>query len=322
MNRIRITVITLFLAGMVSVRAGERNQSLQPRATLTVEALKQLDRGLYEVPDSHNLLLTYIPAGTFEMGSPETEIGRQADETRHTVKITRPFYMGITPVTQAQYLNAMHPDHLELCYKKGPWRHTLPTFYKGGPWHVNVAAGPRGALETDWPMDMLSWDEAAAYAQWLTRREAGAGRLPQGYVYRLPTEAEWEYACRAGTQSPFNTQGDTQTFFASEMNSPFGRRKPNAWGLYDMHGGVYEWVQDGYAPYNVDQSTDPQGPATGQERVLRGGCAFSMQEKDGERETTPAERMRFVRSASRHKLPHDYELPITGMRLVLGPRLD
>ena len=171
-------------------------------------------------------------------------------------------------------------------------------------------------------MDMLSWDEAAAYAQWLTRREAKAGRLPKGYIYRLPTEAEWEYACRAGTKTPFNTQGDTHTFFAFGINSPFGRRKPNAWGLYDMHGGVYEWVQDWYAPYNVKESTDPQGHKTGKERVVRGGCTISMQEKDGERETSPAERLRFVRSASRHKLPQDHELPITGMRLVLGPALD
>ena len=322
MNRTPIILITLLLAAIGSVAALEQDQSLQPEATLTVATLKQLDRGLYEVPDSHNLLMTYIPAGEFEMGSPENEIGRQADEPRHRVKITRPFYMGITPITQAQYLNAMHPDYLELCYKKGPWSKTLPTFYKGGPWHVNIAAGPRGALETDWPMDMLSWDEAAVYAQWLTRREAEAGRLPEGYIYRLPTEAEWEYACRAGTQTPFNTQGDTQTFFAFEMNSPFGRRKPNAWGLYDLHGGVYEWVQDWYAPYNVKGTTDPQGPETGQERVLRGGCTTSMQEKDAECETTLAGRMRFVRSASRHKLPHDYELPITGMRLALAPVLE
>ena len=322
MNRTQIILTTLFLAAIGSVAAGEQDQSLQPEATLTVATLKQLYRGLYKVPGSHNLLLTYIPAGEFKMGSPKTETGHQSDETRHTVNISRPFYMSVTPVTQAQYLNAMHPDHLELCYKKGPWRKTLPTFYKGGPWHVNVPAGPRGGLETDWHMDMLSWNEATAYAQWLTRREAEAGRLPKGYVYRLPTEAEWEYACRAGTQTPFNTQGDTQDFFASEINSPFGRRKPNAWGLYDMHGGVYEWVQDWYGPYNVKVGADPQGPTTGKERVMRGGCTKSMQEEDHGCETTPAERMRFVRSASRHKLPQDYELPITGMRLILGPKLD
>jgi len=322
MKKTYIISIVVLLAGIGIVPAKERERNLRPKATLTVKTLKKLDKGLYEVPDSHDLLLTYIPAGEFVMGSPKTETGRQNDEPQHTVKISQPFYMGVTPVTQAQYLNAMHPDHVELCYKKGPWSHTLPTFYKGGPWNVNNEAGPRGALESDWAMDMLTWDEAAAYAQWLTRREAKAGRLPKGYVYRLPTEAEWEYACRAGSQTPFHTEGVTETFFALELNGPFGRRKANAWGLYDLHGGVYEWVQDWYAPYNVEETRDPKGPSAGEQRVLRGGCKTSMQEKDGERETTPAERMRFVRSASRYKLPQDYELPITGMRLVLAPVLE
>ena len=126
MNRTPIIVLPLLLAAIGSVAALEQDQSLQPEATLTVATVRQLDRGIYKVPDSHNLLLTYIPAGEFVMGSPQTETGRQVDETRHTVKISRPFYMSVTPVTQAQYLNAMFPDHLELCYKKGPWRKTLP----------------------------------------------------------------------------------------------------------------------------------------------------------------------------------------------------
>ena len=323
MKLMKLTLAALLLLACASLNfAADKKNSFKPAATLSAKQMQKLDKGVYEIPDSHEVLMTYIPAGEFVMGSPAGEAGRKADETQRTVKISQPFYMGVTEVTQAQYLNAMHPDHAEYCQRKGPWGHTLPTFYLGGPWHVNKDGGLNAGLACDRPMEMLTWDEAIAYAKWLTDREANAGRLPKGYVYRLPTEAEWEYACRAGTKGPLGMDLDLENLAGdSEPTSPFGRRKPNAWGLYDMHGMVYEWVHDWYAPYDAKETTDPKGPATGTERVTRSGCFSSVRLKDGERETTPAERLRDIRSAARNHLPQNYELPIVGMRLVLAPKL-
>ena len=115
--------------------------------------------------------------------------------------------------------------------------------------------------------------------------------------------------------------GGSPDDFDGNMLSPFGRRKANSWGLYDMHGSLYEWVADWYGPYDKKQQQDPKGPAEGDEKVMRGGSYMSHRLKDGEWETTEAEKMRNIRSASRNHLPPDYELPITGMRIVLGPKL-
>lgn len=299
-----------------------------PKATLSLAQMKQLKAGIYEVPKSHGLLLTRIAPGTFTMGSPADEVGRQPHETQRSITITRAFYMGIVEVTQAQYLNAMHPNHMEFCQNKGPWGHTLPTIFKGGPWGVDRSAGINAGLASDHPMDMLTWVEATQYAAWLNKREAAAGRLPKGYVYRLPTEAEWEYACRAGTKGPFGTAGEIAEFFGfspsdfdGNVRAPYGRRKPNAWGLYDMHGSLYEWVQDWHGPYDKTQTTDPAGLSAGKEKIVRGGSYISYKEKDDGVETTPAQRMRTIRSASRNHFPPDYSLPITGMRIVLAPAL-
>jgi formylglycine-generating enzyme required for sulfatase activity len=260
------------------------------------------------------------------MGSKPGQVGRQSDETPHKVTISKPFYMGISEVTQQQYMNAIHPDHEEDGINKGPWGHHLPAFYRGGPWDVK-RTHVKAPLSDPGPMDMLSWDEAVAFTAWLTKREAAAGRLPDGYVYRLPTEAEWEYACRAGRDGPFGVDGKLSEFIYTAATSypnltpPYGRRKPNAWGLYDMHGMVYEWTLDWYGPYGAQAQSDPTGPATGTERVMRGGCFVSARAKIGGRAATDAEMLRSIRSASRNHLPADFELPITGMRVVLAPKV-
>jgi len=294
--------------------------------TLSVAQMKRLEDGRYEVPDSHGMVLTRVPAGEFVMGSEKDEVGRQGDETPHKVTISRPFYMGVAEVTQQQYMNAMHPDHQEDGINRGPWGHHLPAIYRGGPWGV-ARTHVKSPLTNPAPMEMLSWEEAVGFTEWLNKREAAAGRLPDGYVYRLPTEAEWEYACRAGRDGPFGVEGDRGEFiftgsaFGGELTPPQGRRKPNPWGLHDMHGMVYEWVLDWYGPYVTGAQTDPTGPEAGTERVMRGGCYVSAREKILGRDATEAEMLRSIRSASRGHLPPDFELPITGMRVVLAPEV-
>jgi sulfatase modifying factor 1 len=143
--------------------------------------------------------------------------------------------------------------------------------------------------DTKLPLDSATWFRATNYCHMLTVQERAAGRLPSEYTYRLPTEAEWEYACRAGTTTPFGV-GDGASLSSTQANFdggfPYGGAAPsnfagrpiydgifapNAWGLYDMHGNLWEWCQDLYGPYPGGKVTDPKGAVTGSARVLRGG---------------------------------------------------
>jgi formylglycine-generating enzyme required for sulfatase activity len=141
--------------------------------------------------------------------------------------------------------------------------------------------------DTKRPVELVSWTDATNYCAKMTAGERAAGRLPAGYEYRLPTEAEWEYACRAGTTTATaygNSLSSTQANFngnspyGGAANGPYlenttkvGSYAPNAWGLYDMHGNVWEWCWDWYGPYPGEGVIDPRGPNTGSDRVLRGG---------------------------------------------------
>jgi formylglycine-generating enzyme required for sulfatase activity len=208
--------------------------------------------------------LALIPAGAFRMGSPEDEAGRSADEGPvHEVRITRPFYLSIHPVTQAQYQRLMgsNPSHFH------PGR-------GGGPEH---------------PVEQVSWDEAVEFCRRLSElpEERAAGR-----VYRLPTEAEWEYACRAGTATPFWWGASASSALANfDGEHPYGGAEKgqylrqtarvgsypaNPWGLFDLHGNVWEWCSDwfdkGY--YGQSPREDPAGPDSGSDRVLRGGSWY------------------------------------------------
>jgi formylglycine-generating enzyme required for sulfatase activity len=165
------------------------------------------------------------------------------------VTLSRDFWLGRFEVTQAEYsaLTGMNPSHFP------------------------------GDLHR--PVEKVSHVDAIAYCAALTQRERESGRLPPGYEYRLPTEAEWEYACRAGSTNFFSfghDATDADQYAWTEENSqarphPVGQKRPNAWGLHDMHGNVWEWSQDWFAPYPPGDLTDPVGPTQGELKVFRGG---------------------------------------------------
>lgn len=229
------------------------------------------------VHNSIGMRLVRIPAGEFVMGSPATRrlpgfphvppTPPSHDEyPPHCVHITKPFLIGATSVTQGQWMKVLSER----------WHHP---WAEDGYLEENVVEGD------DVAADYISWEHAVAFCAALTRLEHGNGSLPSRRQYRLPTEAEWEYACRAGSDTAF-AYGESDeclgeyawylknAYYKGETYAhEVGMKRPNAWGLYDMHGNVEEWCSDWYAKdfYAESPSSDPTGPATGTCRVLRGG---------------------------------------------------
>ena len=209
--------------------------------------------------------MVFIPPGTFRMGSPTNEVDRYDWEGPQTaVTISRGYWMGKYEVTQGEYLAVMGSN---------------PSWFNG----VRDDERDYGTDLTR-PVESVSWDDATAYCAALTERERLAGRIGTNSVYRLPTEAEWEYACRGWTSTRFSYGDDpgytNLTDYAwycdnsGGQTHPVGQKLPNPWGLYDMHGNVWEWCQDWCGDYPGGIAVDPQGPATGltgSRRVIRGG---------------------------------------------------
>ena len=272
----------------------------------------------FEIPDSLGIKMIPIDKGSFTMGSPADDPGRSNDEKLHKVTISRPFYMSETEITQEQYIPVVIHDYKPFFIGAAAYGFSLPEVHSGGPFHTNSSKLLDSAKH---PMSGVIWEKAGEFCNKITERERKAGRLPEGYVYRLPTEAEWEYACRAGTTGRFNVEGVLNSFAVGpnqEQTSLVKEgRKPNAWGLYDMHGSVYEWCLDWYASYDESQTVDPLGPAKGERRVARGGCYLSGK-LDG-RAPNPDMDLRCLRSAYRGKFVPDFPLGILGFRIVLGP---
>jgi len=220
--------------------------------------------------NSIGMKLARIPAGEFMMGS-----GSYSQETTvHTVTLSADFWIGQNEVTQDEYRRVMG---------------TSPAAFQGN----------------ERPVEGVSWEDASEFCRRLGAQERE--------TYRLPTEAEWEYVCRAGSRSAF-CYGDDDTRLgefawydasAGPKTHPVGSRKPNDWGIYDMHGNVWEWCQDWYGEdfYSTGPSTDPKGPSTGEYRVLRGGCWYN--------------RPVFCRSARRDFNRPDYRDDGIGFRVVL-----
>jgi formylglycine-generating enzyme required for sulfatase activity len=239
-------------------------------ACLIAQGLVRSEDAGKEITNSLDMKLALIPAGKFVMGSPVTEAEREAGEDQHEVAITRPFYLGVYPVTQGQFEKVMGMN---------------PSFFQ-----------PSKGGSPDHPAEQVRWGAAQDFCRRLSAlpEEKKAGR-----TYRLPTEAEWEYACRAGTTTPFNVGASLSSKqanfnglfpYGGAEKGPFlgqpakvGSYPPNAWGLFDMHGNVYEWCNDWYDPdyYKKSPKDNPRGPdkgavATGFRNdffvVVRGGC--------------------------------------------------
>ncbi len=212
-----------------------------PKESSGKEAVIDLGKGI-------KLEMVLIPAGKFKMGSPESEKGRDPDETQHEVTLTKPFYMGKYEVTQEQ------------------WKAVMGTVFL---WFGGNPSSNKGAKL---PVTNVSWNDCQDFIKKLNTKTNGG--------YRLPTEAEWEYACRAGTTTAYSfgdeiTPKDANYHRGSKIDPmAVGSYKPNAFGLYDMHGNVWEWCEDWKVDYPKEAVTDPMGPATGERRVLRGGSFY------------------------------------------------
>ena len=204
---------------------------------------------IYVIP-SVNYKMIHVPPRTFLMGSPSTEKGRYDDEEQHPVTLTNGFYIGVTEVTQGQWKKIMgnNPSHFKEC-------------------------------GDNCPVEQVTWIMCQEFIMTLNRKE-------KTRRYRLPTEAEWEYACRAGSSLAFANGDITEIKCGHDPNldkigwscgntggktQEVAKKIPNPWGLYDMHGNAWEWCQDRYGRYRPGHTVDPEGPDSGASRIFRGG---------------------------------------------------
>ncbi len=233
---------------------------------------------LKSITNSIGMKLVLILPGTFTMGSPEEEFGRKPGETQHQVSISNWYYLGRYEVTQGQYEEVMGNNPSEF----------------------------KGAKN---PVETVSWEDAVSFCNKLSElpEEKAAGR-----AYRLPTDAEWEYACRATSTTAYcfgdssESLGEYAWFDEARPRKRHGvgEKKANKWGLYDMHGNVGEWTQDWFDEGPFEEITDPTGPKEGSFRVIRGGSSMS-----------PSV---YCRSAYRERCEPSNSACIIGFRVAMG----
>ena len=281
-------LVSLLLCGMIG--CGEKAEPVaeepktmveKPKTVVSKPDVAEEPGSPDEITNSIGMKLKLIPAGEFLMGSPDSASYAGEDEKpQHRVRITKPFCLGVHEVTLGQYERVMG-NH----------------FKKSG---------------LDASVDAVSWDDAQEFCRKLTEL---ADEKEAGRRYRLPTEAEWEYACRAGSAGMYS-YGDDESRLddyawysqnSDRKTHQVGQKKPNAWGLYDMHGNVSEWCADWYdSGYYANSPTDdPAGPATGSKRVVRDGGWTDFG--------------RGCRSASRHRSPAGDRFDAHGFRVAAGP---
>jgi formylglycine-generating enzyme required for sulfatase activity len=196
----------------------------------------------FEIAPGVKITMCWIPPGEFMMGSPVGEAGRDDDETQHRVKISNGFWLAKTETTQAQWRAAMGNN---------------PSYFKGD----------------NLPVERLSWNDIVGPGGFIEKINQAATATGESR-FSLPTEAQWEYACRAGTTGAYAGDLDQMAWYGKNSDSkthPVGGKKANAWGLQDMHGNVWELCADGYAAHPSGAVTDPMGAASGSRRVCRGG---------------------------------------------------
>ena len=253
-----------------------------------------------------------LPGGEYLMGSPEDELYRKDDETQHLVSVL-PYKISKHTITVHQFNEFIEATNYITDSEKGTdeekgsyvWKGYSSKLKSGTNWRCNERGRTLSSKNFDHPVVHISWNDATAFAEW------------KGC--RLPTEAEWEFACHAGTMSPFNTGYELKTKLANykpdnnnskrfeiEFNNEIlsvGKFSPNAFGLYDMHGNVSEWCNDYYAPYPSGPQINPIGPVSGEFHVVRGGSWLS--------------HMRNCRSARRNRCKPDESIYDIGFRVAL-----
>jgi len=302
----------------VSVTLQARSPAQRAAMERKIAAARSADRDTNTV----GMAFAALEPGVFWMGSPEDEPGRNDDEKRHLVKLTRPFQVALTPVTQGQWkavmgtglwtqARKMLEDDTKYNFGSGHGETTIRDLY--GLQRDSGKDGVIGIEADDYPMYFVNWHEAVEFCRHLTEMERLSGAIPLGCEYRLPTEAEWEYACRAGTGTAtsigdveirgahdapgldaiawyggnssvgyegrgWDTSGWKEKQYPGGTAGPrrVGTKAPNAWGLFDMIGNVWEWCADGYGPYPDGSGTDPTGPKQAADRVFRGGSWSSI----------------------------------------------
>ena len=248
------------------------------KQSVLAKALNRLVEEKVDLGNGISLDMILIPSGKFLMGSPKSEINRRVEESQHEVTITKPFFMGKYEVTQGQWKEIMGNNPSQI----------IRTGAFGGE-ILNTA---------NFPVTNVSWEDCQEFIKKLNAKTDGG--------YGLPTEAEWEYACRAGTETAYSFGKQIEARVDANVdlshNQAVGSYKPNKFGLYDMHGNVLEWCNDWEANYPLGSMTDPMGPVNGEDRVLRGGSFIHDKT--------------LSRSAFRMQFQPTYRGPMVGFRLA------